>query len=54
LRALTLIQQGVNPHAAAKAEGLHPSTIYRALAQQRKRNESIRPESEIDADEYTS
>jgi transposase len=34
-RALDRIRQGANPHAAAKAEGVHPSTVYRALAKLR-------------------
>lgn len=34
-RALARIRQGANPHAAAKAEGIHPSTVYRALAKLR-------------------
>lgn len=33
-RALTRVLQGENPHAAARAEGISPSTIYRALKRQ--------------------
>lgn len=35
-RALARVQRGENPHAAAKAEGIQPSTIYRALARIKK------------------
>jgi len=36
-RALARIRAGVSPHAAALAEGVEPSTIYRALKRERER-----------------
>lgn len=36
-RALKLIAKGMPPYRAAKKCGLDPSTIYRALAKQRKK-----------------
>lgn len=35
-RALAAIRRGTNPHAAARAGDISPSTIYRALARARK------------------
>lgn len=35
-RALKLVQRGVAPFAAARKEKIAPSTIYRALAKQKK------------------
>jgi transposase len=37
-RALKLVQKGVAPYRAAKREKVSPSTIYRALAKQKKQN----------------
>ena len=34
-QALAAVKAGTNPHAAAKAAGISPSTIYRALKRQR-------------------
>jgi transposase len=36
-RALEAVRRGTSAHAAALAEGISPSTIYRALAKQRKK-----------------
>lgn len=41
-RALDRIRMGENPHAAARTEGINPSTIYRALKRQRKQQENRR------------
>lgn len=41
--ALRLIAGGMNPFAAAKAAGIWPATIYRALKRQREANAATNP-----------
>lgn len=54
-RALALIIAGTHTaYSAARAERIAPSTIYRALAKIRQRNESIRECTELDADQYSA
>ena len=42
-KALELVAQGVNPHAAAKASELAPSVVYNELKKRRLKEQGICP-----------